>query len=203
MIFRCSAPGSAFSQLNADESMVVLHNLTQSCTELEPEVSIFLYLKKMSKQCTLKANHGPSQLSKDVLEKVDSVSRIRKCNVENKCWWNYLLQVAAALAGNFKTVSADTITALGSESAGLSTGQITDVPPSEIISSLSTLSAVIGWNRGQSLRIVQLLLKGNFAVIVLPWIHSFFNLETQQWRIQYERLNIMCNISSAHWELCD
>ncbi|KAJ8391837.1 hypothetical protein AAFF_G00084530 [Aldrovandia affinis] len=109
IIFRCDAPGSAFSQLNANESIVVLHNLTQSCSVIEPEVS-------------------------------------------------------AALAGNFETISADTIAALGSESIGLTTGQITEISPSDIVSSLSTLSAVTGWNHGQLITIVQLLLKGNFAI---------------------------------------
>ncbi|XP_036388707.1 uncharacterized protein mslnb [Megalops cyprinoides] len=40
LLFRCGAPGLAFTQLNEDESMVVLHNLTQSCSDLDPQVSM-------------------------------------------------------------------------------------------------------------------------------------------------------------------
>ncbi|KAL7405207.1 hypothetical protein ABVT39_025204 [Epinephelus coioides] len=39
---RCEAPGPAFSQLTKDESMVVLHNLTTLCTDLDPQVSAAL-----------------------------------------------------------------------------------------------------------------------------------------------------------------
>ncbi|KAI1896190.1 hypothetical protein AGOR_G00092260 [Albula goreensis] len=108
--FRCRAPGSAFSQLNGDESMVILHNLTQLCTDLDPEVS-------------------------------------------------------AALAGNFETIKSDTIATLGNESVGLTTGQITAAKPSVILLSLSTLSVVTGWNQGQSITIVQSLLKTSFQII--------------------------------------
>ncbi|XP_035262222.1 uncharacterized protein mslnb isoform X9 [Anguilla anguilla] len=110
MHFRCGAPGSAFSQLNADESMIILHNLTQSCSEVDPEVS-------------------------------------------------------TALAGNFQTINSDIITALGKESVGLTPGQISAVPPSDIVSSLPTLSTVTDWNLGQSITIVKKLLKANFAII--------------------------------------
>ncbi|XP_061088876.1 uncharacterized protein LOC133122745 [Conger conger] len=107
--FRCVAPGPAYSQLSSVQSMIILHSLNQSCSELDPSVS-------------------------------------------------------AALAGNFETVNSDVIAALGQESVGLSTGQITSVPPSDIVSSLTTLSSVTGWNQGQSIAIVKMLLKGNFAI---------------------------------------
>lgn len=42
--FRCFVPGMAFSQLSADESMLVLHNLTTLCVDLDPQVSSFALL---------------------------------------------------------------------------------------------------------------------------------------------------------------
>ncbi|KAG7492035.1 hypothetical protein MATL_G00009900 [Megalops atlanticus] len=109
LLFRCGAPGSAFTQLNEDESMVVLHNLTQSCSDLDSQVS-------------------------------------------------------AALAGNIESIDANAITTLGSESVGLTTGQITSTSSSVIVTSLPTLSTVRGWNQGQAMAIVQALMKGNFQI---------------------------------------
>ncbi|XP_051940160.1 uncharacterized protein LOC127613259 isoform X1 [Hippocampus zosterae] len=40
--FRCFVPGMAFSQLSADESMLVLHNLTTLCVDLDPQVAAAL-----------------------------------------------------------------------------------------------------------------------------------------------------------------
>ncbi|XP_054636235.1 uncharacterized protein LOC129183238 isoform X2 [Dunckerocampus dactyliophorus] len=37
--FRCFVPGMAFSQLSPEESVIVLHNLTNLCTNLDPQVA--------------------------------------------------------------------------------------------------------------------------------------------------------------------
>ncbi|XP_023262765.1 uncharacterized protein LOC111655549 [Seriola lalandi dorsalis] len=42
LVFRCVAPGPAFSQLTAEESMIVLHNLTTLCTDLDSQISAAL-----------------------------------------------------------------------------------------------------------------------------------------------------------------
>lgn len=42
LLCRCVAPGPAFSQLTANESIVVLHNLTTVCTDLDPQISAAL-----------------------------------------------------------------------------------------------------------------------------------------------------------------
>ncbi|XP_026214815.1 uncharacterized protein LOC113161444 [Anabas testudineus] len=42
LVCRCSAPGQAFSQLSANESMIVLHNLTTVCTNLDPQIAAAL-----------------------------------------------------------------------------------------------------------------------------------------------------------------
>ncbi|XP_008296599.1 uncharacterized protein LOC103369623 [Stegastes partitus] len=42
LLCRCVAPGPAFSQLTANESMVLLPNLTDLCTDLDPQISAAL-----------------------------------------------------------------------------------------------------------------------------------------------------------------
>ncbi|XP_045566777.1 uncharacterized protein isoform X4 [Salmo salar] len=42
LLFRCVAPGPAFRQLDAEQSMILLHNLTTLCTNLDPQVSAAL-----------------------------------------------------------------------------------------------------------------------------------------------------------------
>ncbi|KAK5926100.1 hypothetical protein CgunFtcFv8_021697 [Champsocephalus gunnari] len=42
LVCRCVAPGTAFLQLTAGESIIVLHNLTTLCTDLDPQVSAAL-----------------------------------------------------------------------------------------------------------------------------------------------------------------
>lgn len=74
------------------------------------------------------------------------------------------LQISAALTGNIKTIDASTITNLGSQIVGLTTTQLNLVPPSVLISSLSTLGSASGWSLGQAKAIVGLLLSGDFKV---------------------------------------
>ncbi|XP_049576816.1 uncharacterized protein [Syngnathus scovelli] len=40
--FRCFTPGMAFTQLSADETMIILRNLTTMCTDLDPQVGAAL-----------------------------------------------------------------------------------------------------------------------------------------------------------------
>ncbi|XP_077575260.1 uncharacterized protein LOC144198224 [Stigmatopora nigra] len=42
LLFRCSVPAMAFMQLSPKESMIILHNLTNLCTDLDPQVSVAL-----------------------------------------------------------------------------------------------------------------------------------------------------------------
>ncbi|XP_072319753.1 uncharacterized protein [Eucyclogobius newberryi] len=42
LLCRCVAPGPAFTQLNKTQSMIVLHNLTTLCTDLDPQVAAAL-----------------------------------------------------------------------------------------------------------------------------------------------------------------
>ncbi|XP_077426676.1 uncharacterized protein LOC144055006 [Vanacampus margaritifer] len=42
LLFRCFVPAMAFTQLSANETMIVLYNLTSLCTDLDPQVSAAL-----------------------------------------------------------------------------------------------------------------------------------------------------------------
>ncbi|XP_078131792.1 uncharacterized protein LOC144534036 isoform X1 [Sander vitreus] len=111
LLWRCVAPGPAFSQLTSEESVIVLHNLTTLCTALNP-------------------------------------------------------QVAAALAGNFgDNINAAAITALGSQSSGLSTSQIKMIKPEDLYAALFTLSSVTGWNEGQARAIILSLMSSGLMKI--------------------------------------
>ncbi|XP_035856757.1 uncharacterized protein LOC118494963 [Sander lucioperca] len=111
LLWRCVAPGPAFSQLTSEESMIVLQNLTTLCTALNP-------------------------------------------------------QVAAALAGNFgDNINAAAITALGSQSIGLSTSQIKMIKPDDLYAALFTLCSVRGWNEGQARAIILSLMSSGLMKI--------------------------------------
>ncbi|XP_029982549.1 uncharacterized protein mslnb [Sphaeramia orbicularis] len=104
LICRCVAPGPAFMQLTAAQSLEILSNLTMLCTDLDP-------------------------------------------------------QVAAALSGNFgDNIDSSTISALGMESNGLSTGQINMIKAKDLMASLSILSRVTDWNEGQAKAIIRILM---------------------------------------------
>uniref|UniRef100_A0A673C558 Mesothelin a n=2 Tax=Sphaeramia orbicularis TaxID=375764 RepID=A0A673C558_9TELE len=72
--------------------------------------------------------------------------------------------VTAALASNFKTITAQTFEALGKSSSGLTSSQITSVSPSVLISSLSTLSSVSTWNQEQAITIIESITASGFQI---------------------------------------
>ncbi|XP_039670200.1 uncharacterized protein LOC120567316 [Perca fluviatilis] len=75
-------------------------------------------------------------------------------------------QVAAALAGNFgDNINAAAITALGSQSSGLSTGQINMIKPEDLYAALFTLSSVTDWNEGQARVIILSLMSSGLMKI--------------------------------------
>ncbi|XP_061736319.1 uncharacterized protein LOC133538652 isoform X1 [Nerophis ophidion] len=138
LLFRCFAPGTAFSQLSADESMIVLHNLTTLCTNLDPQVS-------------------------------------------------------SALASNFgNTIDASAIAALGSESVGMSEGQLQTIKPEDLHASLDTLANVSDWNEGQAKAIILSLISS--GLIQINNASSLFELGSL---IIGVPANIFINISSS------
>ncbi|KAF1394728.1 hypothetical protein PFLUV_G00004160 [Perca fluviatilis] len=75
-------------------------------------------------------------------------------------------EVAAALAGNFgDNINAAAITALGSQSSGLSTGQINMIKPEDLYAALFTLSSVTDWNEGQARAIILSLMSSGLVKI--------------------------------------
>ncbi|KAL2100800.1 hypothetical protein ACEWY4_002561 [Coilia grayii] len=82
----------------------------------------------------------------------------------NRTCANVDSEVFSALAGNVQNVTADTIGALGQGVVGLNTAQIASAPPSVILGSLSTFSAVQGWSQGQLISIVSILFQQNYQI---------------------------------------
>ncbi|XP_048049205.1 uncharacterized protein mslna isoform X2 [Megalobrama amblycephala] len=67
--------------------------------------------------------------------------------------------ISTALAGNIKDITADAIINLGNKVVGLKITQINLVPPSVLISGLSTLSAAPGWSFGKAKAVMNVILK--------------------------------------------
>ncbi|KAM8772694.1 uncharacterized protein AB9X84_011354 [Acanthopagrus schlegelii] len=75
-------------------------------------------------------------------------------------------QVASALSSNFgDNIDASVISALGSESTGISTGQIAMIRPQDLIASIGILSSVNGWSEGQAKAIIQSLMSSGMMQI--------------------------------------
>lgn len=122
--------------------MLVLHNLTTLCTDLDPQV------KTPPEFFTFKCA-GVSSFAYFSLSP---------------------LQISAALAGNLGSDGIDvtTINALGNQCAGLSTGQLLTIKPAELMKGLTTLARVSSWNQGQANAIIEMLLSsGMMKVSVL------------------------------------
>lgn len=79
-----------------------------------------------------------------------------------------MFQITAALTANLPSITSASIQLLGSQSVGLSEGQIISAPPQAIKSALPTLSTVTGWNQGQANAIMQTLTESGFSVSLLP-----------------------------------
>lgn len=76
------------------------------------------------------------------------------------------MQVAAALASNFgNNIDATTIAALGSESTGLSAGQLSAMKPQELLAVLSMLGNLTGWNLGQANAVIRMLLSSGIMQV--------------------------------------
>lgn len=70
------------------------------------------------------------------------------------------------LVAKFPEVSASTIQSLGSQSVGLTVGQISSAPSTVIKSALSTLSSIRGWDQGQVNALIQSIISAGFNVSV-------------------------------------
>ena len=91
------------------------------------------------------------------------------------------LQVSAALAGNLgDNIDATAISALGSESTGLSNGQINMIKPEDLFAALGTLSSVNGWNGGQAKAIIRSLMGIMKVSAVFLLLHDLLNSDLIQ-----------------------
>lgn len=76
------------------------------------------------------------------------------------------VKVTAALAGNFgQNIDSTVISALGSQSTGMSLNQISSIKPQDLINSIGTLSTVTGWSEGQAMTIIQSLLSSGIIQV--------------------------------------
>ena len=72
-------------------------------------------------------------------------------------------------------IDSTAITALGNESTGISTGQIKEIKPQDILASLATLSNVIGWNEGQARAIIQILMSSGMMQVAALCLSVLLN----------------------------
>ncbi|XP_053085694.1 uncharacterized protein LOC113525404 isoform X2 [Pangasianodon hypophthalmus] len=73
-------------------------------------------------------------------------------------------EITATLVAKFSTLSASTVQLLGSQSVGLTVGQISSAPYSVINSALPTLSNVSGWNQGQANALIQSIISAGLNI---------------------------------------
>uniref|UniRef100_A0A8C5WE90 Mesothelin-like protein n=1 Tax=Leptobrachium leishanense TaxID=445787 RepID=A0A8C5WE90_9ANUR len=74
------------------------------------------------------------------------------------------IEVATPLVSKLENISSSTLNDLGASAVGLSQTQINSVKDSDLVTSLSSLSNVTGWNIQQCKVIVRKALNGNFKV---------------------------------------
>ncbi|KAK7160943.1 hypothetical protein R3I94_003808 [Phoxinus phoxinus] len=98
----------------------------------------------------------------ELLGSSDSLLLIQRINVF--CNGTESPEITAALAANLPSISSSTIQLLGSQSVGLTEGQISSASSDVIQGALPTLSAVDGWNQGQANAVIQTLIKSNFPI---------------------------------------
>ncbi|KAF5887660.1 mesothelin-like protein [Clarias magur] len=104
--------------------------------------------------------HSPSSMF-DALGDSDVQAILRSIN--NYCT-GISPEVTAVLVAKFPNISASTIQSLGSQCVGLTVGQILSAPANAIISSLSTLSNIGGWDQGQVNALVQSIINAGFNI---------------------------------------
>ncbi|XP_070402846.1 uncharacterized protein [Nothobranchius furzeri] len=73
-------------------------------------------------------------------------------------------QAFAVLASNIKTITEEIFVTLGGAASGLSNTQITSVPPTVLISSLSTLGSVTTWGQDQANIIIQSITSSGYQI---------------------------------------
>ncbi|KAI5089688.1 hypothetical protein C0J45_19823 [Silurus meridionalis] len=73
-------------------------------------------------------------------------------------------EITATLVEKFSTVSGPTIQLLGSQSVGLTVGQISSAPYSAISNALPVLGNINGWDQGQANALIQSIISAGFDI---------------------------------------
>ncbi|KAF7689148.1 hypothetical protein HF521_012501 [Silurus meridionalis] len=73
-------------------------------------------------------------------------------------------EITATLVEKFSTVSGPTIQLLGSQSGGLTVGQISSAPYSAISNALPVLGNINGWDQGQANALIQSIISAGFDI---------------------------------------
>ncbi|KAM4542359.1 uncharacterized protein PAE49_018994 [Odontesthes bonariensis] len=85
-------------------------------------------------------------------------------------------ETSAALASNIPTVTGQTFVNLGNASSGLTIKQISSVPPTVLISSLSFLGSVTTWGQGQVNIIIRTITSSGFLINTAAQLRSLGRL---------------------------
>ncbi|XP_053273901.1 uncharacterized protein LOC128435137 [Pleuronectes platessa] len=140
-VFRCAAPGAAFTQLSEELSVIVLRNLTDICTDLDPQISSALagnFGDNLDATNIASLGNEASSLSMDQINSIRVEVLLASLSVlSTVLGWNEgqaraIIQ-AIMLSGQMQINSSSTLIMLGSLVMGCPTTAFTSINASELI----------------------------------------------------------------------
>ncbi|XP_029595979.1 uncharacterized protein mslnb isoform X4 [Salmo trutta] len=141
LLFRCVAPGPAFRQLDAEQSMILLHNLTTLCTNLDPQVSAALAANmgdNINSNTIAALGRESTGLSEGQITMAPaSVLWASFSILSTVIGWNQGQAMAIIqslmLSGTVKINNASTLTALGSLVTGVPSATLGSISGTELL----------------------------------------------------------------------
>ncbi|XP_064814694.1 uncharacterized protein LOC135530271, partial [Oncorhynchus masou masou] len=141
LLFRCVAPGPAFRQLDAEQSMILLHNLTTLCRDLDPQVSAALAANmgdNINSNTIAALGRESTGLSEGQITMAPaSVLWASFSILSTVIGWNQGQAMAIIqslmLSGAVKINSASTLTALGSLVTGVPSATLGSINGTELL----------------------------------------------------------------------
>ncbi|XP_036798448.1 uncharacterized protein LOC110489381 [Oncorhynchus mykiss] len=141
LLFRCVAPGPAFRQLDAEQSMILLHNLTTLCRDLDPQVSAALAANmgdNLNSNTIAALGRESTGLSEGQITMAPaSVLWASFSILSTVIGWNQGQAMAIIqslmLSGAVKINSASTLTALGSLVTGVPSATLGSISGTELL----------------------------------------------------------------------
>ncbi|XP_052362188.1 uncharacterized protein LOC127922459, partial [Oncorhynchus keta] len=141
LLFRCVAPGPAFRQLDAEQSMILLHNLTTLCRDLDPQVSAALAANmgdNINSNTIAALGRESTGLSEGQITMAPaSVLWASFSILSTVIGWNQGQAMAIIqslmLSGAVKINSASTLTALGSLVTGVPSATLGSISGTELL----------------------------------------------------------------------